>query len=221
MSPEVNTTPDRFIRENTELMTNPLVPEIKLWLASEIVPIWQMTEEDLAAENLPPPYWAFAWAGGQAISRYVLDHPESVRGKRVLDFACGSAIQGIAAALSGASEVEAADIDPFARAAAALNAEANGVSLKTVSEDLTETNEKNWDVILAGDICYEAPLAKKVETWLRQRLSDGAEVIMGDPGRSYFPRHGLERIIAYSVKTTRELEDSDLRNAVVWRMIPL
>lgn len=213
--------PEDFIQENTALLSCPLVPEVRLWLASEILPLWQMTEEELAQQNLPPPYWAFAWAGGQALARYLLDRPELVKNKRVLDFACGSAIQGIAAALSGAREVTASDIDPYARAAARLNAKANGVELRVSEEDFLSGGGGSWDVVLAGDICYEAPLAKKVEAWLRGEAKKGALVLLGDPGRSYLPREGLERLTAYSVKTTRELEDTDLRNAVVWRVEPL
>ena len=205
-----------FVRANTAVESVPLIPEIKLRLASEIVPIWRATEEELADMGLPPPYWAFAWAGGQALGRYILDNPGIVAGRTVLDFASGSGLVAIAAAMAGAAAVTAADIDPYAEAAARLNAALNGVTVETASENLIGTTGV-WDVVLAGDICYEQPLAERAISWLR-RLSDaGITVLMGDPGRTYLPKEGLERVVRYAVKTTRELEDTDVRNAVVWR----
>lgn len=225
MTAEVRQVPEDFIRANTRLETPPLVPEVKLHLASEVVPLWEATEEELAAQGLPPPFWAFAWAGGQALSRYLLDHPEVVRGKRVLDFAAGSGLQGIAAKLAGAASVEAAEIDAFACAACRLNAAANGVEIAVREEDMVGVanpapRESHWDVVLAGDVCYERSAAERIVAWLRGLVSDDCLVLMGDPGRTYLPRQGLERLIAYGVKTSRELEDSDLRNAVVWRLAP-
>lgn len=211
--------PDRladFIRSNTAVESPPLIPEIRLHLASEIVPIWQSTEEELAELGLPPPYWAFAWAGGQALARYTLDNPEIVAGRTVLDFASGSALVAIAAAMAGAKKVIAADIDAYAEAAANLNAALNGVAVETTSDDLIGAAGP-WDVVLAGDICYEQPLAGRVTTWLRGLAAAGVTVLMGDPGRTYLPRDGLEWVVRYAVKTTRELEDTDVRNAVVWR----
>jgi predicted nicotinamide N-methyase len=205
-----------FIRANTAVESPPLIPEIKLNLASEIVPIWRATEEELAAMGLPPPYWAFAWAGGQALARHILDTPESVAGKTVLDFASGSGIVAIAAMKAGAARAIAADIDPYAEAAARLNAALNGVALETASRDLIGTSGP-WDVVLAGDICYEQPLAERVTAWLRGLSAAGVTVLMGDPGRTYLPKAGLEWVVRYAVKTTRELEDTDVRNAVVWR----
>ncbi|WP_299397062.1 methyltransferase [Pelagibius sp.] len=217
--------PEDFVRANTRLQEPPLVPEVKLHLASEVVPLWQATEEELAREGLPPPFWAFAWAGGQALARYLLDHPEVVRGNRVLDFAAGSGLQGIAAALAGAASVEAVEIDAFACAACRLNAAANGVEVTVRQEDLVGTanpGEANtgWDVVLAGDVCYERPAAERITAWLRSLAGPDCLVLMGDPGRTYLPREGLERVIAYAVKTSRELEDTDLRNAVVWQVAP-
>lgn len=217
--------PEAFIRANTRLEVPPLVPEVRLHLASEVVPLWEATEEELARQGLPPPFWAFAWAGGQALARYLLDHPEVVHGKRVLDFAAGSGLQGIAALLAGAAAVEAADIDAFACAACRLNAAANGVALTVMGDDIVgtanpEDSEAHWDVVLAGDVCYEGPAAERIVAWLRGLVSDDCLVLLGDPGRTYLPRQGLERVIAYGVKTSRELEDSDLRNAVVWKLAP-
>jgi len=205
-----------FIRANTAVETPPLIPEIRLNLASEIVPIWQATEEELAAMGLPPPYWAFAWAGGQALARHILDTPEIVQGKTVLDFASGSGLVAIAAMKAGAARAIAADIDAYAAAATTLNAALNGVAVETASRDLIGTAGP-WDVVLAGDICYEQPLAERVTAWLRGLSAAGITVLMGDPGRTYLPKAGLEWVVRYAVKTTRELEDTDVRNAVVWR----
>ncbi len=210
--------PADFVRSNTAVETPPLVPEIPLHLASEVVPLWQATEADLAAQGLPPPYWAFAWAGGQALARYILDHRDVVAGLRVLDFAAGSGIQAIAAAKAGAGHVTASEIDRFASAAITLNATLNGVDVEVVNEDLVGSEAAAWDVILAGDVCYERPMAGRVAAWLGDLAASGRLVLMGDPMRSYLPKQGLERLAGYSVKTTRELEDSDLRNAVVWRV---
>jgi len=210
--------PEDFIRANTRLEAPPLVPEVRLHLASEVVPLWEATETELAEQGLPPPFWAFAWAGGQALARYLLDHPEVVRGRRVLDFAAGSGLQGIAAMLAGAAAVEAVEIDAFACAACRLNAEANGVEIVVQEADIVGMANPGWDVVLAGDICYERPAAERITAWLRGLVTQDCLVLLGDPGRTYLPRQGLERIIAYGVKTSRELEDSDLRNAVVWRV---
>lgn len=218
MTPLLRQAPEDFIRANTRLEAPPLVPEVQLYLASEVVPLWEATEEELAASGLPPPFWAFAWAGGQALSRYLLDHPEVVRGKRVLDFAAGSGLQGIAAMLAGAASVEAVEIDAFACAACRLNAAANGVAIAVREEDVVGCENPGWDVVLAGDICYERPAAERITAWLRGLVTQDCLVLMGDPGRTYLPRQGLERLIAYGVKTSRELEDSDLRNAVVWKL---
>jgi len=213
--------PAAFVRANTVLQAPRLLPEIALHLASEVVPLWQATEEELATQGIPPPYWAFAWAGGQALARYVLDRPEMVRGRRILDFAAGSGLAGIAAAKAGAAEVTASEIDPIACAAVSLNAIANGVVVKLARADLIGRDDDDtgrWDVVLAGDVCYEKPMAGRVAAWLRDLTGAGATVLLGDPGRSYLPREGLESLARYPVPTTRELEDSDLRNAEVWRV---
>jgi predicted nicotinamide N-methyase len=210
--------PAGFVRANTAIETAPLIPEIRLHLATEVVPLWQSTEQELAEAGLPPPFWAFAWAGGQALARYLLDHPEQVAGRRVLDFAAGSGLQGIAAARAGAARVEACEIDDFASAAIGLNAALNGADIELAEGDLVGRANPGWDLVLAGDVFYEGPMATRVEAWLRALAAAGTEVLIGDPGRSYLPKAGLERVIAYSVKTSRELEDTDVRNAVVWRL---
>lgn len=206
-----------FVRANTAVQSPRLLPELRLRLASEVVPLWQATEAELAESGIPPPYWAFAWAGGQALARHVLDAPEIVRGRQVLDFAAGSGVVGIAACLAGARHVVCSEIDPFARAALAMNAVENGVRVDVAPDDLIG-HLGPWDVVLAGDVCYEAPMAGAVTPWLRALARDGVEVLLGDPGRSYLPRTGLERLARHAVPTTRELEDSDLRNACVWRV---
>ncbi|PKQ09406.1 MAG: nicotinamide N-methylase [Alphaproteobacteria bacterium HGW-Alphaproteobacteria-12] len=211
--------PVLFIRANTALHEPPLVPEIRLHLATEIVPIWQMTEEELEKSGLPPPFWAFAWAGGQALARYILDNPSLVAGKSVLDFGSGSGLIGIAAAKAGAAAVLAADIDPFAVTAITLNAEVNGVTVSVTGADIAGVENRDWGVILVGDMCYERPLAERIETWLRRLVREGVSVLIGDPGRTYLPKSGLEKLASYAVKTTRELEDTDVRNTSVWRVL--
>lgn len=208
-----------FIREHTRLQAPPHTPELRLHLADEITPIWRMTEEALQEIGLPPPFWAFAWAGGQALARYILDHPAEVAGKRVIDFASGSGIVALAAAKAGASTVLAADIDPFCGAALALNAEANGLAVAFTDTDLLDAPARGADVILAGDICYEKPLAARVMAWLGEARGEGVRVLIGDPGRSYFPREGLEKLAEYQVATTRELEDFEVKKTAVWTLV--
>ncbi len=205
-----------FILANTRLQAPPHTPELRLYLADEVTPIWRMTEEELGEIGVPPPFWAFAWAGGQALARYVLDHPEEVAGKTVVDFATGSGIVAIAAARAGAARVLAADIDPFCAAAVALNAEANAVALAFTDADLLDAPPPAADLILAADICYEQPLAARVMAWLAAARTAGVRVLIGDPGRSYFPKSGLVQLAEYRVATTRELEDSEVKRTAVW-----
>jgi len=206
-----------FVRTNTALIVPPLVPEIRLHLATEVVPLWRKTEEELEAEGVPPPYWAFAWAGGQALARYLLDNPGIVRGGTVLDFGSGSGLVAIAAKKAGAASVLAADVDAFAVAAIALNAKANGAAIDTTEDDLIGSGGR-WDAVLCGDMCYERPLAERLLEWLRQRASSGTHVLLGDPGRSYFPKSGVEKLATYSVQTTRDLEDREIRETGVYRL---
>ena len=211
--------PDAFIRANTQLLAPPHTPEIRLHLATELVPIWQKTEEELAAIGVPPPFWAFAWAGGQALARYLLDHRDSVRGRLVLDFASGSGLSAIAAAKAGAAHVLATEIDPFAIAAIGLNAAVNGVSVEATLEDMIGRDE-GWDTVLAGDVCYEREMSARVFAWLRGLAGRGALVLMGDPGRNYLPSSNLVEIAVYDVQTTRELEDREVRRTKVWQILP-
>jgi predicted nicotinamide N-methyase len=196
-----------------------LVPEITLHLASKITPIWEATEAELARLNLPPPYWAFAWPGGQALTRFLLDNPDWVKGKRVLDFAAGSGLSAIGAAMAGAARVEAAEIDEYATAAIALNARTNNVAIDLVTQDLIGS-EPRWEIVLAGDVCYEKPMADRVIAWFRALAGRGVAILMGDPGRAYLPANGLVELARYQVPTTLELEDREMRETVVWRLMP-
>ena len=207
--------PIAFVRQQTVVASPPLVPEIRLHLANEMVPIWQATEADLERHGLPPPYWAFAWPGGQAIARHLLDHPDLVRGARVLDFAAGSGLGAIAAARAGAAIVAAAEIDRFAIAAIALNAALNKARIDTIEQDIVG-DAGDWDVILAGDVCYERPMAERVGKWLAALAASGKRVLMGDPGRNYLPQQGLAEIARYQVPTSLDLEDRAMRETVVW-----
>ena len=212
------TDPTAFILANTRLQAVPHAPEISLWLADEITPIWRLTEEELGELGLPPPFWAFAWAGGQAVARWLLDNPREVAGKRVLDFATGSGLVGIAAMKAGAVSALGADIDPFCAAAVALNAQANGVALSFTDRNLLDAPPPPVDVICAGDVCYEAPMTERVLGWLGQARANGTRVLIGDPGRTYFPKTGLDFLAEYRVKTTRELEDQEIKRSSVWSM---
>ena len=207
-----------FIRANTVIAAPPLVPEIRLHLATEITPIWQASEDSLASGNVPPPFWAFPWAGGQALARHVLDHHGIVAGKRVLDFGAGSGLVAIAAAQAGAARVSAAEIDDVAAGAIALNAALNGVTVEVETADLIGASGGSWDVVLVGDMCYEQPLADRLTAWLRMLAGDGITVLLGDPGRSYVPTTGLVALARYTVATSRELEDRESREGVVWRV---
>jgi predicted nicotinamide N-methyase len=206
-----------FIRANTLLSAPPLVPEIKLHLASEVTPLWQATEATLAKSQLPPPYWAFAWAGGQALARHLLDHPQFVAARSVLDFGAGSGLVAIAARRAGARAVTAAEIDPFAAAAIALNAAANHCAIEITTDDVIGSAPR-WDVVLAGDMCYERPLAERLTDWLLRCAAAGALILLGDPGRAYLPRAHLAALATYTVPTPLDLEDRTARETTVWRL---
>jgi predicted nicotinamide N-methyase len=205
-----------FIRANTRLLPVPHAPEISLHLADEATELWSKTEEELGEIGLPPPFWAFAWAGGQALARWVLDTPEVVRGRRVLDFAAGSGLVGIAAAMAGAAEVTCVEIDAFAICAIGLNAGENGCTVTAVQQDIVGRDE-GWDVVFAGDVSYERDMAARVTDWLAGLARRGALVRIGDPGRSYLARERLESIAEYQVPVTRALEDSEIKRSCVWR----
>ncbi|MCQ1853620.1 class I SAM-dependent methyltransferase [Neorhizobium galegae] len=212
----MKTDPRTFILQNTVLMSSPHVPEVRLHLASEAHDLWLKTEEDLEEIGLPPPFWAFAWAGGQGLARYVLDHPETVAGKTVLDFASGSGLVAIAARLAGAADVLAADIDPWAASAIALNAAENGVAIRSTADD--QIGEVvGADVILAGDVFYDRDFASALIPWFTRLAGEGKLVLIGDPGRSYLPKDMLESLAVYQVPVTRALEDSEVKMTTVWR----
>jgi predicted nicotinamide N-methyase len=214
--------PETFIRTNTALETPVMVPEFKLWLATEYVPIWQATEAWLEEQNVDPPYWAFCWPGGQAIARFLLDNPEHVRGKTVLDFAAGSGVSSMAAARAGAASVIANDIDALSLVAARLNAMENALTVGTSAEDWLAGPEAmpQADVVIAGDVCYEREMSVRALAWLRGHANAGRLVLLGDPGRNYFSAQGLEELARYDIPTSLQLENRGMRETVVWRVLP-
>jgi predicted nicotinamide N-methyase len=218
--------PEGFIRANTALEAPAMVPEFKLWLATEYVPIWQATEAWLDEQNVDPPYWAFCWPGGQAIARYLLDNPTLVEGRHVIDFAAGSGVSAIAAARAGAASVLANDIDALSLIATRLNAEANDLSVNVSAEDWLAGPEgapvvpSVADVVIAGDVCYERDMSIRALAWLRGHARLGRLVLLGDPGRNYFSAQGLEECARYDIPTSLQLENRGMRETVVWRVLP-
>jgi len=210
---------EAFIRSNTQLISPPAVPEIRLHLATEVTPLWQASEDYLKSHNMPPPYWAFPWVGGQALTRYVLDNPGLVRGKTVLDFAAGSGMTAIAAGMRGAKSVEAAEIDAIAVEAIRMNAAVNGVMLSVRQTNVLAAPTCPWEVVLAGDVCYEKPMADAVFAWLRRCAASGAEVLMADPGRAYLPPTGLMKVASYTIPCSLELEDRTSRTASIYKIV--
>jgi predicted nicotinamide N-methyase len=210
---------EAFVRANTTLLRPPHVPEVRLHLADDAHALWHRTEEELAEIGLPPPFWAFAWAGGQGLSRYVLDHPETVAGKRVLDFASGSGLVAIAAAHAGAGMVTACDIDPFAQAAMRLNAMENRTEFHPAADDLVG-EDGGWDVVLAGDVFYDRAFAERLVPWFSALAARGADVLVGDPGRAYLPRAGLVHLAEYRVPVSRAIEDAEIKHTTAWRFMP-
>ncbi|MBM3597122.1 MAG: methyltransferase [Alphaproteobacteria bacterium] len=207
-----------FVLRQTALGHPALVPEIALRLASDALPLWHATEEVLSAEGLPPPYWAFAWPGGQALARHILDHPETVAGKRVLDVGAGSGIAAIAAAKAGAARTTAIEIDPFAIAALRINSGENAVAIEILEVDPIGRSDLAADIVLIGDLCYERPMADRLVPWLKQLAGAGTLVLLGDPGRAYLPKAGLVEVARHLVPTSRELEDREIRETVIWRL---
>lgn len=211
--------PVAFIRTNTRLLPVPLVPDIVLHTADEAVPLWSKTEEELGEAGLPPPFWAFAWAGGQALARFILDHPEHVAGKTIIDLASGSGLVAIAAMKAGANSVVAYDIDAFARTAMALNAAENGVVIDARGDDLLGgAAAPDAQTILAGDIFYERDTAERAFAFLSAQAARGTAVLIGDPGRSYLPTDKLRKLAEYKVRVTRDLEDAEIKNTAVWTL---
>jgi len=213
------TDAEGFIRAHTAIARPPFVPEVALYLATEMTPIWQASEDWLRETGIEPPFWAFAWPGGQALARLILDRPAAVAGRRVLDFAAGCGIAAIAAVQAGAASVEAAEIDPLAIAACRVNAALNGVALILPEGDVVGAPCR-WDIILAGDVCYEAPMTAHILPWLRAMAAAGAEVWLADPGRAYLPREGLSPLGSFRVPTSLELEDRAERVVTIARLLP-
>jgi predicted nicotinamide N-methyase len=209
----------QFIKSNTKLLAVPLVPEVRLHLAEESLAIWRQTEEELGRMNVPPPWWAFAWAGGQALARHVLDHPVLAAGRSVLDLGAGSGLTGITAMKAGAARVLAADTDPFALAAIALNGAVNQVAIDATGADLLAAAPSGFDLILVGDLFYERALAERVLAFLEAARAQGSAVLVGDPRRSYFPRERFAMVAEYSVPVTRDLEDMEIKHTCVWRLV--
>ncbi len=205
-----------FILDNTSVSVPPHVPEISLHLADEAHELWQRTEQELQDIGLQPPFWAFAWAGGQGLARFILDQPKWVRNHRVLDFATGSGLVAIAARQAGAAETTGADIDPFCHAALSLNCGRNAVDVAFCGEDLIGT-DPDCEILLAGDVFYDRPLAKRLIPWFRTLAQNGVTVLIGDPGRSYLPKEQLTALASYQVPVTRHLEDSEIKHTTVWR----
>jgi predicted nicotinamide N-methyase len=209
-----------FILANTAPGRAPLVPEFELRLASEITPIWQATEDFLRAQNMAPPFWAFAWPGSQALARNILDEPSGVRGARVLDFAAGCGLAALAAASAGGCQVEACDIDPLSAAAIAVNARANGLLVRSFADDVVGSAPGAWDLILCGDVCYEGPMTRHILPWLQSQATQ-AIVWVADPGRAYLPApDAMQAFACYDVPTSLELEDHTHRRTTLYRLLP-
>ena len=206
-----------FVRTHTVPAPVPFVPEITLWQADEPIALWEKTEADGVEQ--PPPFWAFAWAGGQALARYVLDHPGLVAGRSVLDLATGSGLVAVAAARAGARPVTANDIDPLSLAAAAVNAEVNAVRVDTVEADLLDGPPDAYRVILAGDVFYSREMAGRVLPFLRRATGAGCLVLVGDPGRAYLPSEGLVERAAYDIPVIESLESVPMRRTTVWQVL--
>lgn len=214
----MKTDPERFILDNTTLSAPPHLPEIALHLADEAHELWLKTEDELEAIGLPPPFWAFAWAGGQGLARHILDNPELVAGKTVLDFASGSGLVAIAAVMSGARSVLASDLDPWAANAVRLNAGANKVDLDITRSDVVGF-DADWDVVLAGDVFYDRSMTDQILPWFKALARRGALLLIGDPGRAYCPHDGMELLATYQVAVTRALEDSEIKRTSVFRLL--
>lgn len=213
-------TMNEFIVKNTVPMAPDLVPELKMYLASEITPIWRATESFFSDSNIKPPFWAFAWPGGLALARYILDNPAVVAGKRVFDFASGSGIMALAAKKAGAANVTANDIDPVSIVAIAMNASINNMVITTEHADAINRDMKGYDIIIAGDFCYEWPMAGYAIEWLRAQAASGITVLFADPGRPHAPRTGVEEVARYTIPTTREVEDSDHKVTIIYKLLP-
>ena len=208
-----------FIRKHTVQGHGHLVSEISLRLVTEVMPLWEATEVELEEEGLGPPFWAICWPGGQALARYLLDNPEIVRGRKVIDLAAGCGIAGIAAKMAGAQRVTLNDIDPFSCAAMQVNAEENGVTVDITGRDLLGDPPEDADLILAGDVCYEDEMATRMLAWMRAYAGKGSAVLMGDPGRSYAPSQGVVEVAKYPIQVSKDVEKAESLETVVWKIL--
>ena len=209
---------DAFIRAHTRLGRPPLTPEIQLWLAAEATALWEASEAFLEETGLPPPFWAFAWAGGQALARYVLDRPEVVLDRRILDFGAGGGLVAIAALQAGAAAALAVDVDPFAAAAVRMNGAANGCRPNALTADATSLDPAEFDVVLAADVCYDRRQSEPASAWLRRAAAADVTVLIGDPGRTYLLKDGLTPVADYVVPTPKDLERESMTPTRVWRL---
>jgi len=208
-----------FVREHTRVTRLPLLPELRFWLSEDVTQIWLACERALGVVNPPPPYWAFCWPGSQALARWLLDHPEHCRGRRVFDFAAGCGAGALAAARCGAARVLANDIDPLSIAALQLNAALNDVAIEPDLADRIGEEAPAWDLVLAGDVFYEQELARRLAPWLRHLAARGVEVLVADPGRNFFSPSGLAPLATYTVPTTQDLESRDERQTTLFRVL--
>jgi len=206
-----------FVRLHARLTPVAFVPEVRLHQADDAVGLWELTEGEFRSDQ-PPPFWAFAWAGGQALARYVTDHPDLVAGRRVLDLAAGSGLVAIAAARAGATAVRAVEVDPLAVAAVAVNAEANGVRLDAELADILDGDAGDAEVVLAGDVFYSAAMARRMLRFLLTAARAGATVLVGDPDRAFLPRDRFDPVASYEVPVPETLESVRVKRATVWRL---
>ena len=213
-------TIEQVILKNTQVASTPLVPEIQVRLLRDDSPLWRSFSDQPEARSFPRPYWAFAWSGGQALARYILDHPKVVEGKYVLDFGAGCGLASIASAKAGAARVMASDIDPISTRVIGYNATENNVKVETVCSDLIYSENQGWDVILAGDIWYNSRLARHGLSWLRSLAAEGIVVLSGDPGRAYSASQGMEALADYPCRSVPDLEHPNLQRVFVNRVLP-
>ena len=213
--------PRAFVQRHTRLRPVPGAEHLRLHLADEVLPLWRATQIETRDDDAPPPYWAFAWAGGLAIACYLREHPERVAGRRVFDVASGSGLCAVAALHAGAEDVTATDIDPFSWAAITLNAKASGHRITVVKRDVLDEEPPDVDVVLAGDTWYETGFAARIWPWLRRCREAGIDVLIGDPGRAHLPTDGLRELASYDVQTTTELEDLARKSARVYELVAL
>jgi predicted nicotinamide N-methyase len=206
-----------FVRGHTRLQPVPDIPGVRLYTADDVMTVMHLAGRELGQADPSLPFWAFPWAGGLAVARYLVEHPEEVAGKHVLDLASGSGLCAIVAMRMGAASVQGIDIDPFAEAATALNAQANGVRIGFSRHDILDDPPPAADVILAGDVCYEETMADRMLGWLRQAARNGTRVLIGDPGRAYLPAD-LSLLATYRVTTSRELEDAEVKPSAVYTL---